>query len=211
MQNQKKFWDEAISSEDIFKSTTRQTDIAEEVASIIKPHSKILDLGCGLGQDDTIFAQAGHTVIATDFSEVAIRKCTERFKSYANLKFEILDMSKPFKFTDNEFDVVYASLSLHYFKDKITKQIFREIHRVLKPKGYLCFLCKSTNDKLYGEGTKIERDMFERNGHVRHFFSEDYTKSLLEKHFEVEKIESGEKEIYRRDSSFVKVIAHAVK
>lgn len=211
MKDQKEFWNKALASEDVFASTTTQTDFAEEVIGIIKPNSKILDLGCGLGTDAALFAKAGHTVLATDFSEVAIAKNTKEYHELNTLKFELLDLSEPFNYDDNAFDVVYARLSLHYFTDSITRQIFSEIHRVLKPGGYLCFLCKSTNDKIYGEGTKIEEDMFERNGHVRHFFSEQYTKSLLDGKFEAEKFEQGDKRIYTRDSAFIKVIAHAVK
>lgn len=210
MKDQKEFWNEALASEDVFASTTTQTDFAEEVIGVIKPNSKILDLGCGLGTDAALFAQAGHTVVATDFSEVAIEKNTQQYKDVDNLKFELLDLSVPFKYEDNTFDVVYARLSLHYFTDVVTRQIFNEIHRVLKPGGYLCFLCKSTNDKIYGEGTKIEEDMYERNGHVRHFFSETYTRSLLDKKFETVKIEQGDKRIYTRDAAFIKVIAKAL-
>lgn len=211
MQDQKKLWNDAMTSEDVFKSTTKQTDFAEEVASIIPPHSKILDLGCGLGKDDAIFAQSGHTILATDFAELAIEKNKAQYKNVPNLSFEVLDLNRSFPFSDNAFDVVYARLSLHYFTDSMTREIFQEIHRVLKPSGYLCFLCKSTNDKLYGEGIQIEKDMYERNGHVRHFFSEVYAKTLLEKYFKIVKIESGDKMIYKRDSSFIKVIAQAFK
>jgi len=211
MQDQKELWNKTIASEGVFQSTTTQTDFAEEVLSSIQPRSKILDVGCGLGTDAAIFAQAGHTVLATDFSKVAIEKNREKFKTVPHLSFELLDLHNPFRFNANEFDVVYARLSLHYFTDAVTRNIFNEIHRVLKPTGYLCFLCKSTSDKLYGEGTEIEKDMFERKGHVRHFFSEEYTRSLLAKHFEIDILELGDKRIYTRDASFIKVIAHAIK
>lgn len=207
----KKFWDDAIASEDIIISTTKQTDFAEEVLTIIKPNSRILDLGCGLGNDDTIFAQAGHIILATDFSEVAISKCSKRFSNYSNLKFEILDLTEPFRFSDNEFDVVYAKLSLHYFTDQVTKEIFNEIYRVLKPSGYFCFLCKSIKDKYYGKGKVIEKDMFKNNEHIKHFFSEEYTKSLLKDKFVIAKIVNGYEKFYGNDHAFIKVIAQAVK
>ena len=114
-------------------------------------------------------------------------------------------------FNDNKFDVVYARLSLHYFTDKITKKIFNEMHRVLRPNGYLCFICKSTNDPLYGKGIEVEKDMFENNGHVRHFFSENYAKLLLVDRFKIQKIESGDEKFYGNDSAFVKIIAQTIK
>jgi ubiquinone/menaquinone biosynthesis C-methylase UbiE len=150
-------------------------------------------------------------VIATDFAEVAIQKNSQRLKDISNLQFEVLDMTNTFPYSDNEFDVVYARLSLHYFTSEKTREIFSEIFRVLKPNGYLCFVCKSTTDELYGQGVEIEKDMFEENGHVRHFFSEAYTNSLLEAQFKVKKLESQDKKTYTRNASLIKVIAQAIK
>lgn len=45
--------------------------------------------------------------------------------------------------------------------------------------GRLAFICKTTNDQFYGKGTHLEEDMFDNEGHIRHFFSEDYTRSSL--------------------------------
>jgi ubiquinone/menaquinone biosynthesis C-methylase UbiE len=189
----------------------KPTAFAEEVIKTINPSSKILELGCGAGNDSVGFAQAGHTVIATDFSEVAIKRNSESFKDFAALSFEVLDISEPMRFHNGEFDVVYARLSLHYFTDKVTRKICSEIHRVLKPDGYLCFICKSTQDPLYGKGIEIEKDMYELNGHIRHFFNEEYTKSLLRDKFAIVKIKSGVEQFYGCDSAFIKVIARATK
>ena len=79
----------------------------------------------------------------------------------------------------------------------------------LKPDGLLCFVCKSTKDPLYGQGNKIEEDVFE-HGHVRHFFSEEYARKCLERRYKIEKIESGEATYYGDRSAFVKVIARVL-
>lgn len=211
MDDQKQLWDKAHQAGEINRYSNAPTEFADEVIKIMQPTSKILELGCGAGNDSVVFVTGGHQVIATDFSDIAIRKNSERFKNISNLTFETLDVSHPFRFSDNEFDVVYARLSLHYFTDEITRKIFSEIHRVIKPNGYLCFICKSINDPLYGKGTEIEKDMFKFEGHTRHFFSEEYAKSLLGKSFKIEKMESGDDKFYGNDSAYVKVIAAVVK
>ena len=76
-------------------------------------------------------------------------------------------------------DGVYARLSLLDYPDHITRLLFQEIHHILKRGGRLAFLCKSTDDPLYGKGQQLEKNMFENKGHVRHFFDENYTKILL--------------------------------
>ena len=108
------------------------------------------------------------------------------------------------------FAAGYARLSLHYFSDVITRNIFREIHRSLKPDGLLAFLCKSTRDHLYGQGQKIEEDMFIKDGHVRHFFSEDYAKSCLEDKFKLVKLQTNWENLYGKQSSAITVIAQKI-
>ncbi len=179
---------------------------AVEVAEILSPNSKILELGCGVGSDSNFFASKGYSVLATDFSDVAIEKNINYYKE-KNLVFEVVDIEKPMPFKNGSFDVIYARLSLHYFNDETTRKIFKELARVLKPDGLLCFVCKSTNDPLYGKGRMIEKDMFELSGHVRHFFSEEYVKDLLRDKFVIKKLESGEEKFYDSLSSFIKVIA----
>ena len=211
MNDQKGLWDKAHEEGEINHYSNTPTKFAEEVLKIIPPSSKILELGCGVGNDSIDFATACHQVVATDFSEVAIKKNAERFEDVDNLSFKTLDMSQPFGLGNNQFDVIYARLSLHYFTDKITRNIFSEIHKALKSDGYLCFLCKSINDPLYGKGVELEKDMFELDGHVRHFFSQDYAASLLEKNFKIEKMESGNDKFYGSNSAYIKAIAVAVK
>jgi len=210
MHDQKKLWNNAHSKDSIHHYSSQQTSFFVEVESVLSSNSRILELGCGVGNDSIAFSNAGHEIIATDLSEVAIEKNRDRFKDSPHIKFKILDMNDPFPFEHGEFDVVYARLSLHYFTDVTTRKIFSEIYRVLKPGGYLCFICKSTSDPLYGKGTEIERDMYNHEGHIRHFFSEEYVRSLMDGGFEIDKMESGEEMFYGNDSAYVKVIARKI-
>lgn len=190
------------------------SSLAREFAALIPAASALLELGCGPGHDARSFATLGHTVLATDFSEVAIAANQSRADNPPNLRFMVLDIAQPFPFADRTYDAVYARLSLHYFPDRVTRAVFGEIRRVLKPGGLLCFLCKSEQDPLYGEGTQIEPDMFEREDHIRHFFSETYCTSCLSAAFEIVHLSretapsTGSSP--RDRSAFVKAIARAI-
>lgn len=199
--DQKQLWNDKYSQR---KIPLAPNTFAKEVEQLISKHSKILELGCGNNQDPQYFADKGHSVLATDFAESII---SERKSSQTdNLKFDVLDISKPMPFERETFDVIYSRLALHYFTDKVTKEIFQELHRILKPQGYLCFICKSPEDPKYGRGTLIEKDMFEARGHVRHFFSEAYAAECVSA-FRVIKLKSY-KEVFNTDESgFVQVIA----
>lgn len=207
MNDQKNLWNKAHSEEQIHHYSKTPTDFALKVLSLIPPNASVLELGCGVGNDSIAFANAAHEILATDLSEVAIKQNKERFNRVTNLRFEVLDMGQQFPLEANTYDVVYARLSLHYFQDNVTKRIFDDIHRVLKPQGLLCFMCKSTNDVLYGKGDKIEEDMFENEGHVRHFFSREYAKECLADKFKVVELEEKTDLLYGKSSSFIEIIA----
>jgi len=207
MNDQKSLWDKAHSEGQIHHYSKTPTDFALKVLSLIPSGSKVLELGCGVGNDSIAFAEAEHKILATDLSEVAVLQNSQRFNEVPNLKFKTLDINQPFQMEENSYDVVYARLSLHYFKDSVTRRIFNDIYNVLKPGGILCFMCKSTNDALYGKGDKIEDDMFENEGHVRHFFSKDYAKKCLENTFKIIEIEEKTELLYGKSSSFIEAIA----
>lgn len=207
MKDQRAHWNHAHSERQLHKHSTKQTSFAEEVGAKLPPNTTILELGCGEGNDSIYFAELGHTVVATDFSDMAVTQNKQRW-SHPNLTFKVQDTGQPLLFNDSSFHSIYARLSLHYFDDETTRKIFREISRVLKPGGILGFMCKTVDDDLHGKGNKIETNMYELDGHVRHFFSKDYVLDLLsEAGLLPEYIESGKDTLYDRQSAFIKVIA----
>lgn len=167
----------------------------------------VLDLGCGVGRDSLFFAQKGHMVTATDFSEVVIQQ-NRKLLIAPGLEFSVLDMIKPLPFEAATFDVIYAYLSLHYFDHQTTQAIVAEIARVLKPAGLFCFGCKSTADVDYGNGKEIESNFFiSETGHARHFFTPAYARQLVKDAFEIETLEEISEKYGSKQSSFVRCIA----
>jgi SAM-dependent methyltransferase len=141
----------------------------------------VLDLGCGRGKDSLRFALEGIDVHAVDFSNIALNRARRAAGRHpdACVRFLRHDITVPLPFPNGYFSGVYSHLSLHYFEDLVTQRIFGEISRTISANGVLGFSVKSTADSYYGQGTLIEPDMFCRKGHVRHFFSADYTRRLL--------------------------------
>ena len=204
--NQRQLWNELHGASKVADYSASQTSFAEMAHEHIPPGSRILELGCGVGNDSAFFATNGHQVVATDFSETAIRECQEQ-RRCPGLAFSTLDISEKLPFDTGAFDVIYARLSLHYFTDAVTRTVFAELARVLRSGGRLCFMCKSTEDRLYGIGTLLEPDMYDENGHIRHFFSESYARELLGNDFTIELLDSTQEELYGKISGAVKVIA----
>ncbi len=206
--DQKHHWDQLHRQNALKAYSHNPTNFAKEVNRFISPRSKILELGCGLGNDSVFFAKQDLTVVATDFSDEVIGQNVKNYRNISRLSFKVMDMSKtPLPFKNNSFDCVYARLSLHYFLDKVTQNIIKEIYRILKQDGLLLFICKSTEDLSYGKGSKIEKDVYELNGHIRHFFSEEYAKDLLKNGFKILLLKSGQGVFYGEKSGYIKVVA----
>lgn len=92
---------------------------------------KILDLGCGTGQDSEYFASKGYEVLGVDISEGML----EIARSLSDLEFVLQDMTD-LHFENDSFVGVWASSSLftHVDADK-RKLVLHRISRILKPKG----------------------------------------------------------------------------
>ena len=147
--------------------------------------SDVLDIGCGQGHDLRAMARAGHRVAGLDFSPLAIRQARRkvygwRFPKRRKSDLRVQDIADGLSFEDGRFDGVYSHLALHYFRDDVTRRIFGEIERVLRPGGLLAFSVKSTDDPYYGDGEQLGEHIFSRKGHVRHFFDDGYVKDLLD-------------------------------
>lgn len=98
---------------------------------------RLLDLGCGAGENSVYFAQKGANCIAADYSpgmvEVALKLAAANGVSIEGHTANAMALD----FADNTFDIVYASNLLHHIPDP--KIALKEMHRVLKPGGKACF------------------------------------------------------------------------
>lgn len=93
---------------------------------------RVLDLGCGIGQYTDYWIRNGFCVTSADISANALKALKERTQEATTIE---LDMSKPLPFLDGAFKVVFANLSIHYFDEKTTLALSKEIWRVLEPGG----------------------------------------------------------------------------
>jgi SAM-dependent methyltransferase len=113
---------------------------------------KILDFGCGTGIYGRLLTKKGAIVKGFDISKEMLEIAKEE-----NPKLDLREGSGykiPFK---EKFDIVLSSLTVHYLKD--WNKMFKEVSRVLKPKGLFIF---STNNPVFSsrerriiEGKKV--------------------------------------------------------
>ncbi len=97
---------------------------------------KILGLASGGGQQMPIFAALGAECTVMDYSQkqLASERIVAEREGY-NIKIVRADMTKPFPFGDEEFDLIFHPVSNCYVED--IYPIWRECFRVLKKGGIL--------------------------------------------------------------------------
>ncbi len=137
---------------------------------------KVLEIGFGSGNDTRYLVDHRFQVTATDFSEVALELVRSKIPDAILLQH---DTRHPFPFTDKSFDLVVASLSLHYFNQSQMKRIIEEIKRVLKNNSLLLIRLNSIHDADATEEHSIERYFYKMES-CRILFSEWKELSLQE-------------------------------
>ncbi len=97
---------------------------------------RVLDVGCGAGILTQWLCDQGATVTAFDVSPAMVAIARKRIGMRADVY--VGDASSGLgSLGDGSFDVVVASLVMHYLEDWVA--VLREFHRVLKPGGAVTF------------------------------------------------------------------------
>jgi len=143
----------------------------------------LLELGCGTGNDAARLAAAGYEVIATDFSAEAIDAARARHGS--TVTFLTADMTRQLPFADGSFDAIMSNVAMHMFPDSVTRAVFAEVGRLVRPGGLFLFHVNALEDRPLRArrqpAREIEPDyVIEESGQTMHFFSEPYLRELLE-------------------------------
>ena len=97
---------------------------------------RLLGLACGGGQQGPIFAMHGYETTIMDFSESQLSKDVEVAKR-ENLYIKTVqaDMTKPFPFEYDSFDIIFCPVSNVYIEN--LDNMYSEAYRVLRKGGLL--------------------------------------------------------------------------
>ena len=162
-----------------------------------KKINNIIELGAGLGRDSIFFAKNNIKIQALDYSSSGIEIINHKIKkdnlsNYISTK--LFDVREKLPFKDNSIDACYSHM-LYCMALTIAdlQKLNNEIHRILKPNGLNIYTVRHTNDGDYKNGKHIGEDLYENDGFIVHYFSEEKVNSLLNgfKKITLEKFEEG--------------------
>lgn len=145
---------------------------------------RVLDVGCGLGEDCKRIEEKGFDATGIDLSENMLKIAKNK---YPNGKFEIMDMTN-ITYPENSFDGIISNCSLIHIPTELLPQTLETFKRVLKPNGKLLLILQE------GRGEKMVEEPFKLGTYIymNYFSVESITKLLREHNFKVEEIEKEE-------------------
>jgi len=162
-----------------------------------KKIGKIVEIGAGLGRDTIFFAKNSIHTIALDYSPSGIKVINQKAKkdnlsNYISTK--LFDVREKLPFENNSIEACYSHmLYCMALKTSDLKKLNNEILRILKPGGINIYTVRHINDGDFQNGIHRGEDLYENDGFIVHYFSEEKVNSLLNgfKNISLEKFEEG--------------------
>lgn len=132
------FWDKiAYSYHKISLISKAHNEKYNRIAELILKNNikKFLDIGCGSGILEKKLIEMGFSgeIIGIDNSKKMLEIAQKFLKKEGNIKFKLLDFTKPLPFNENHFDGVAAINVIFLLKNP--SELIQNIKRVLKKDG----------------------------------------------------------------------------
>jgi 2-polyprenyl-3-methyl-5-hydroxy-6-metoxy-1,4-benzoquinol methylase len=142
-------FDEAYGARPPWDIDGPQPDLARLLdAGLIQ--GRVLDVGCGTGENALHFASRGVDVTGLDASDVAITRARAKARQRGLRARFIQGDARQLSTLGETFDTITDSGLLHVFSDQEMRQVIRGIHAVLRPSGTYWLMCFSEHATLPG-------------------------------------------------------------
>lgn len=119
------FWEKSYREKDVIAFSCTPNATVREFENMFCRHSRILDVGCGEGQNAIYLAQKGYHVDAFDLSEHGIAKVNDRSEVLGvKLNAFVADLTE-YEFEQN-YDVIVSFGTLHFVRKSEWKKFIDE-------------------------------------------------------------------------------------
>lgn len=165
----------------------------------------VLEIGVGMGSHAQLLASHARSFAGIDLTEYAVKSTTQRLKLFGldkpNVRIMRMD-AENLEFDDGSFDLVWSWGVIHHSSN--TRNVLREIHRVLRPGGrattmvyhrnfwnyyiYAGFFGGIVKRHLFKTGSLHRVRQTEIDGALARFYTVDEWKDLVSEFFKVEDV-----------------------
>ena len=207
------FWDsEYTKAEHLALSTEASDDLEkfcrylerESKRTILNPLSSAIDFGCGNGRNLVYLAQQyGIRGIGYDSSSAAIKEA-KNLSSDLPLSYEVRSIAGTFDVPDESQMLALDMMSSHFLKEDERTILRDEIHRILKPGGYLFMKTFLLDGDLHSKRLLEESPADESQSYIHpvigvqeHVYGEAELISFLEEKFIIHKTYASHKHVSR--------------
>jgi SAM-dependent methyltransferase len=205
------FWDkEYTNAEHLALSTEASEDLEkftrwlerQSKRTILNATSSAIDLGCGNGRNLVYLANAfGMRGVGYDSSHAAIKEA-ERLSEGLNLSYAVRSMAGPLDVADESQMIALDMMSSHFLKKDERTLLRDEIHRVLKPGGFLFMKTFLRDGDLHTKRLIAENPADEENAYIHpvigvqeYVYSEEELYAFLGEKFIVHKMYPSHKHV----------------
>ena len=185
LNNQSNYWEANFSKKPLMFGLTPSVAALSALKKFEEDNIKeIIELGAGLGRDTVFFAKNKIKVEALDYSSTAIKIINKKILEHklSNLvSTKIFDVRKKLPFKDSSVEVCFSHMLYCMALTTVElKYLNSEICRILKPGGMNIYTVRHTGDGDYKNGTHIGEDLYENDGFIVHFFSEEKVRQIAD-------------------------------
>ncbi|MCX6639585.1 MAG: class I SAM-dependent methyltransferase [bacterium] len=130
--------------------------LVQQFCDLVRPKSKIFDLGCGAGRHLIYLARRGFIVFGGDIAPVGLTQ-SRLWLNLEGLNAELTRFSMmALPYSQNCFDGIISIGVLNHATLAETTLAIAEAHRILKDKGPFFFILIGRKDARCGDGDEIE-------------------------------------------------------
>jgi len=182
-----KAYNQWSSQYDSNENKTRDLDKKVTVEELSKIHfQSVLELGCGTGKNTEWLLKNASRVFSVDFSEEMLKIARQKITA-ENVSFQKADITKPWNWTNEGFDLITCNLILEHIED--LNFIFQEAFMKLESGGYF-FISELHPFKQY-IGTKArfetKEGLIELETYTHHI--SEFLKSAISAGFQLKQLE----------------------
>jgi SAM-dependent methyltransferase len=158
--------------------------LKQAIKANVPMRSKVIELGCGVGNYVIWFAKKGYEITGIDISRNAIEIARRSASNAgATCKFIVADATRDLSALHGMFDFAYDWELLHHIFPEDRDKYIRNVVRLLKPEGKHLSVCFSEDDTQFGGAGKYRKTRLDT---TLYFSSEKELKELFSRYYDVQ-------------------------